>query len=279
MKVTTKLGKFNLMFGTDCEFFLEKDGKIVPASKYIPGEKHNPYPLENGVCHPDGLSLEVGCPPADTPEGMFANLFKVLAEVKEKFLDPNGLKISPLYKVAVDDVDGATDKDLEFGCGAELMAWNVSLHHLNFKRPVGDTSQYRYSGFHIHLGYTTGNKESVETAYDNSRLVRVLDSALYAAGFTPPMDRSAQYGGFGAFRVKPYGLEYRALSCDVLNSKESISKLIRLLNKAPILFRAACTYHFDSNHQGGGFTHQTTRLVERVQRSSRELPRELGGIR
>lgn len=276
MKVKTKLGSFELMFGTDCEFFLEKDGKIVPASKYIPGEKHNPYPLEHGVCHPDGLSLEVGCPPAPTPEGMFANLFKVLAEVKEKFLDPNDIKISPLYKVAVADVDGAEAKDLEFGCGAELMAWNVSSSSLNYKRPVGDTSKYRYSGFHIHLGFTEGNIESIDTAYDCSRLVRVFDCALRKGGFTPPMDRSEQYGGFGAFRIKPYGLEYRALACDVLNEKSKISQLINLLNKAPLMFSAAGTGYFE---RVSSYTHQDNALISAVESVSYYLPRQLGGRR
>jgi len=129
MKVRVRGKELDVLFGTDAEFFLQDSkGKIVPASMYIPGTKAKPHVLINGVCHPDGLSLEVGCPPSDTPTGMLVNLFNVLQEVTDLYLTPNNLTISPAMEVVVSDVQGATASDLEFGCGVEYNVDSVTMH-------------------------------------------------------------------------------------------------------------------------------------------------------
>lgn len=222
----------DLMFGTDAEFFLaDAKGNIIPASKIIPGKKFDPYILDNGVCHPDGLSLEVGCPPADTPEGMLTNLFTVIQEVKDKFLDPAGVQIIRTMSVDSSLVKGCTKEDLEFGCGSEYDAYSSSM----YKESNRDTSQkLRFSGFHIHIGYTSKQEDNYWTYCDAQRLVRVLDSLVDKHSLGTTGRRAEQYGGRGAFRIKPYGIEYRCMDCSVITTPAKFERLLCFLNEIPI---------------------------------------------
>lgn len=222
----------NMLIGMDAEFFLrDAQGKYVAASHVIPGEKHAPFKLENGVCHPDGLSLEVGAPPADTPEGMIQNLFKVLQEVKEKYLDPAGVTIAYACKVSPDQVRNSRPEDLQFGCGTEFDAYSPN----QMIKAVTQTNKHlRFSGFHIHLGFTEGQESNFFTYLDMGHLVKKLDR-LFARLQTLP-ERATQYGGNGAFRVKPYGLEYRMMDCTVITDKNKLTELLACMNNLPQLF-------------------------------------------
>lgn len=223
--------ELDLMFGTDAEFFLaDSKGSIVPASKVIPGTKAHPFKLEHGVCHPDGLSLEVGCPPADTPNGMLANLFAVIQEVKDKFLDPAGVTIANKMEVRVTDVTGASKSDLEFGCGSE---YHKNSSNMFKDSDLSGTRNFRYSGFHIHIGYTRDQIDSFYSFTDAVRLINVLDRLVIANDLDTSPRRSEQYGGIGAFRIKPYGIEYRCMDCSVITSSTKFNSLVKMLNEIP----------------------------------------------
>lgn len=222
----------DMLIGMDAEFFLKKDGKLIAASAVIPGEKHSPFKLDNGVCHPDGFSLEVGAPPSDTPEGMIQNLFKVLAEVKDKYLDPAGVTIAYTEEVNVSEMTQYRPEDLQFGCGIEFNAYCSGMI-----KPRGRSqSNLRFSGFHIHLGFTKDQDVNFFTFTDMSVLVKKLD------GLFKPLPtsekRESQYGGFGAFRVKPYGIEYRMMDCTVITDKNKLALLLEKLNELPKVFRS-----------------------------------------
>lgn len=235
MKVRLKNGtELDLMFGTDAEFFLQdSEGKIVPASRFIPGTKAKPHRLINGVCHPDGLSLEVGCPPSETPEGMLENLFKVLQEVTDLYLTPNGLTISERMEVDVSQVEGATPDDLEFGCGSE---YNIRSETMYKQRDLVSSSAQRYSGFHIHLGYTSGQEDGYFSFRDSYLLVSRLDYLVDRFSLDTTSSRARQYGGRGSFRVKPYGIEYRCMDCSVLTESAKFNRLVRFLQEIPAMF-------------------------------------------
>lgn len=223
--------ELDLMFGTDAEFFLiDADGNVIPASQVVPGTKSEPFKLDNGVCHPDGLSLEVGCPPADTPEGMLTNLFAVLEEVTEKYLKPAGVTIAPFMEARLSQVKGATPADLEFGCGSE---YDVNSHEIYKQSDRSLTQRTRYSGFHVHLGYTSDQPDSYYTYQDAGRLIRILDILVKSYDLNTTCDRARQYGGLGAFRIKPYGIEYRCMDCSVITKPEKFQRLLRMLKRIP----------------------------------------------
>lgn len=240
-----------LLIGMDAEFFLKQaDGQYIAAARVIPGLKTEPHVLEHGVCHPDGLSLEVGAPPSKTPVGMVKNLFKVLDEVHQKFLTPAGCTIAYTEEVQVQSVQGAQPEDLVFGCGTEFNANNPD----NPYRTTTDQKQNnRYSGFHIHLGFTKGQASNNFTYLDMRRLVLCLDIVFREAKLHTTMRRAVQYGGYGAFRVKPYGIEYRMMDCTVITNPQKLSRLLKCLEKLPEIFQIAHGY----THQAA----QNTKLV------------------
>lgn len=235
MKVLILGKEVELLIGMDAEFFLQdKDGKYIAAARVIPGLKHSPFKLDNGVCHPDGLSLEVGSPPAKSPLGMIQSLFTVLNEVKTKYLDPNEVTIASAFEVQIDKVHGVQPEDLEFGCGVEFDAHNTSEM---VKRVSGSNADRRYSGFHIHLGFTKGQESNIFTYRDMSRLVLKLDTLFRRYGLGTSDRRATQYGGYGAFRVKPYGIEYRMMDCSVITNDTKLRNLLRALEELPSVFR------------------------------------------
>lgn len=233
-----KLGvELDVLFGTDAEFFLQNSrGQIIPASQVIPGLKHDPFKLENGVCHPDGLSLEVGCPPSDTPQGMLANLFKVIDEVKVKFLDPAGVTIANCFEVFVSDAVNPSKDDLAFGCGSE---YQLGSSHMYKQSDLSSTSQKRYSGFHIHIGYTKDQPDNYFSYVDAGRLVGLLDTLVGKHNINTSDARAMQYGGIGAFRVKPYGIEYRCMDCSVITNASKFNRLCMMLEEIPTYMEKA----------------------------------------
>lgn len=239
MKVMIMGKPVELMIGMDAEFFLRgPDGKYIAASSVIPGLKDKPHVLENGVCHPDGLSLEVGAPPSDTPDGMITNLLLVLEEVQSKYLTPKGVTIAYSHAVDHREVQGVQPDDLAFGCGVELAANTPDGGML--KQMLESTDSFnRYSGFHIHLGFTEGQSQNYFTYLDMRRLVLELDKLFNDSLLTPCPKRSRQYGGYGAFRVKPYGIEYRALDCRVITDKKRLELLLSKLQQLPDAFKSA----------------------------------------
>lgn len=233
MKVLILGKEVEMLIGMDAEFFLlNSKHEYIAAARVIPGLKEKPFVLENGVCHPDGLSLEVGSPPAKTPEGMITSLFNVLQEVKTKYLDPVGCTIADTPEVKVHQVKGVQPEDLAFGCGVEF-----DVNSRTMVKQVSTTNQdRRYSGFHIHLGFTQDQESNVFTYKDMSRLVTALDELFRRYNLGTLDRRATQYGGYGAFRVKPYGIEYRMMDCSVITNEGKLQRLLQALNELPRVF-------------------------------------------
>lgn len=239
MKVLLQGKEVELLIGMDAEFFLRKDGKYIAAARVIPGLKHKPHKLDSGVCHPDGLSLEVGAPPSETPEGMITNLFTVLQEVHDKYLTPAGVSLAYAAGIQHKTCDGVQPEDLQFGCGVEFDATlPEKTRSIEMVKRVSQTnSDMRFSGFHIHLGFTKDQDVNYFTYRDMSRLVRKLDKLFLSLGLNTTDKRASQYGGEGAFRVKPYGIEYRMMDCTVITDQLKLERLLRGLNELPRIFK------------------------------------------
>jgi hypothetical protein len=239
MKIKHNGKTWNVKIGGDAEFFLKKDGVVFPASEVIPGTKEKPHTLENGVCHPDGLSLEVGFPPADTPREFLCNILKVIQEVRLKYLDPNGVQFTDESEVQISGIKAA-EKDFERGCSSENFAWGAHGEAIKQLDTTADT--HRFSGFHIHLGFTKGQTGTPTQVQDMAILARVMDGFVMKHRLFTTDLRSKQYGGYGAFRVKPYGIEYRAMDSSVFLQRAKLKSLMAFLDDIPEMFKAACTH-------------------------------------
>lgn len=250
IKVPTYQGTLDLdvMFGCDAEFFVkDSSGRPVEGSRVVPGTKDSPFKLNNGVCHPDGLSVEVGCPPAETPEGMIVNLFAVMQEVYENYMKPRGYSFINECTVEVKDYPNASTKDLERGCSFEYSAYSFSRK----KKFIDDESdKYRHSGFHIHLGFTE-HEDTLPVRMDMAALSRAIDKQVLSRSLGTTHQRANQYGGYGAFRVKPYGIEYRALDCRVITDPTKLESMIAMLNDIENIFTLATTVAMNHRHDTG----------------------------
>lgn len=232
--------KGDMLFGSDLELFVRdtRTDKIIPAGCLIPGTKSSPFKLENGVCHPDGLAVEVACPPSDSFRGLVQNLEKVLAEVKEKFF-PESYYVWDdrcVVKAAdVLDVDIHKQNNPEWfisGCAPELSALNqltVYKAGRHYRSDIGTSRKGRSkdvycAGFHLHLGFTKW-ENTPATRIDAACLVERVAGTVVQRGLINSV-RSQFYGGRGVFRMKPYGVEDRTYGADVyLKNKDHLEKL------------------------------------------------------
>src|SRR5690606_33440357 len=91
------------------------------------------------------------------------------------------------------------------------------------------TTNFRYAGFHIHLGYET------DSLLNTVELIKALDlfvgvpSVIFDEDKT---DRRKQYGKAGEFRMTTYGCEYRVLGSYIMNSKDYFDAIIEGIKMA-----------------------------------------------
>jgi len=198
--------------GCDPEWFLQTEsGKVVSAIGKIGGTKQEPRVLftekirgkEVPFCvQEDNVLLEYNIPPATCKsEWLDFNLLiqsKINEELKKQGLKP---LIVPSYIMPKEEMDNPFA--WVFGCDPDYNAWTRKPN----PNPTSQNKFLRSAGGHIHIGFK-GNKE------DKIRFVKLLDLFLDAPLMLMDKDRRRQelYGKPGAFRFKPYGIEYRTPS-------------------------------------------------------------------
>ena len=92
--------------------------------------------------------------------------------------------------------------------GAMVMGCERDFSPYGESEPPNPFTTMRSCGGHIHVGYD-------DIKYDRQKLIKAMDIFLgLPASIMDPLweRRATMYGGFGKYREKPYGLEYRALS-------------------------------------------------------------------
>jgi len=191
-----------MRLGSDPEVFLQDAaGKPISSIGYINADKWNPYQIpdmpKGYTLQEDNVSLEYGIPPAATAEEFIRSINNVMA----RSLDfvPN-LNFSRMSCIIFPEDQMNHPMAHIFGCEPDYNAWTTKE---NIK-PAPPHQFMRSAGGHIH----------VETTNDPYTTVRNMDlflgvpSVLMDSG----EDRRKMYGGAGACRVKPYGVEYRTLS-------------------------------------------------------------------
>jgi hypothetical protein len=201
----------NITVGSDPELFIinTKTGKVVSSVGLIPGEKGNPYVADD---MPDGFGLETdnilaefNIPPVRSRLDFInsINYMKRYIDAFVKKINPDyGIKCSAYEVVDADQLQ--SDQAKLFGC---MPDYNVYTESEN-PAPKGTQTNGRSSGFHIHLGYARNN---VDTSL---KMIRYMDMFLGLPSILYDKDtrRRSLYGKAGAFRLTPYGLEYRCLS-------------------------------------------------------------------
>jgi hypothetical protein len=111
------------------------------------------------------------------------------------------------------------------GCDPDFNAYTGQMNETPTPHP-----SLRTAAGHVHLGWTQAEDPHDSLHFTRCcQMAKQMDYALGLLGviFDPDTIRQNLYGSPGAFRPKPYGMEYRVLSNFWLKDEELIRKVYR----------------------------------------------------
>lgn len=214
-----------VLVGADPELFMKNPntGHFVSAHDIehgprIPGTKWEPHKVPFGAVQIDGTALEFNIDPAHNVDE-FVHYIK---SVRQSLTD-----MVPGYNVVAEPV-ARFDNDYfkfevpssaqELGCNPDYNGWTEDVN----PKPDPDGEPFRTASGHLHIGWTEGaDVEDKDHFLFCCKVARQLDYYLGMSSLLWDSDdtRRKLYGKAGAFRPKPYGMEYRVLSNRWLDSE------------------------------------------------------------
>lgn len=192
-----------MRLGADPEVFLlnRKNQQFKSVIGLIGANKWNPAQIpgmpDGFTLQEDNVALEFGVPPASSSTEFVNNIRQVLRAGLEKL---PSTRFSRLSCTVFPESEMEEPAAWIFGCEPDFNAWTGEEN----EKPTPPHQFMRSAGGHIH----------VETELDKRNVIRAMDlflgvpSVLMDSG----TERRKLYGKAGAFRPKPYGVEYRTLS-------------------------------------------------------------------
>lgn len=211
----------NITLGADPELFLmnPNDGGFVSAHKYIRGTKEKPFPVDKGAIQLDGTAAEFNIYPCSTVNQWVDNISTVMGRLREEIKDTGYvLSASPVADfdpVYFDQSVPASAKKL--GCDPDYNAWEMCPNET-----PDVTRTFRTGAGHVHIGWGHNFDPMDPNHFEEcAEVARQLDYYLgiYSLVWDQDNRRRELYGKAGAFRPKPYGVEYRVLSNAWLKSE------------------------------------------------------------
>lgn len=201
----------NILIGADPELFcINPNSKsFVSVHDKLPGTKDNPYKVPFGAVQVDGTAAEFNIDPASNVE-QFRNHIREVVATMGNMLPGYTLTATPVATYDEDYFRALPEKAVELGCNPDYNAYTGKVN------PIPDARvMFRTGSGHVHIGWTSGADPFDPLHYAKCREVCVqLDYALGLNSLKWDTDnrRRELYGKAGAFRPKPYGVEYRVLS-------------------------------------------------------------------
>jgi hypothetical protein len=219
-----------ILVGCDPELFVTRDGKLVSGHGLIPGTKKDPFKVERGAVQVDGMALEFNIDPASDENQFVNNINVVLAEM-QKMIPGHEMLTIPVAHFGAEMIASQPLVARELGCDPDYNAWEGGREN---PRPDVDLP-FRTASGHVHIGWTQ-DQDINDPGHRHAciELVKQLDFylGLPSVIFDKDTERRSLYGKAGAFRFKPYGVEYRVLSNAWLKSDELKAWVFRATNKA-----------------------------------------------
>lgn len=211
-----------ISIGADPELFVSDTNVPTSAIGLLGGSKYEPRMIKGYGVQEDNVLAEFSMPPVtvtgkDGADSVnFSNAVLQGIEVIESELKDRGLKATKhsSHKYTPEALKGYGPAALEFGCDPDRSAYTADWN------PTPDaTSTLRTAGGHIHVGY---NQEVLGDDSVARMIVKAMDLYLGVPSvlIDPDNQRRELYGKAGAYRIKPYGLEYRSLSNFWIHSNE-----------------------------------------------------------
>ena len=219
--MATILGK-EFLLGCDPEVFVvDRKGNFVSAHGLIPGTKTAPMKVNNGMVQVDGMALEFGIDPAATKKEFVTRIKDVLAQLRGMLPKGYDISVSSIARFTPEIMAAQPEEALELGCDPDYNAYTGAKN----ARPTLPDPNLRSAGGHIHIGWGSKLPVLEQQHLDAcSALAVEMDYFIGAASLKWDKDvlRRTIYGAAGAFRPKPYGMEYRSASNQWLQSEELI---------------------------------------------------------
>ncbi len=206
--------------GCDPEVFVKKVGEpgFVSAHGLIPGDKKAPHKVANGAVQVDGMAVEFNTDPvqlsaygSETFSNQVLSVFSSLSKmIKEKDATFTLARNAATADFDPEYLEAQPEEAKELGCDPDYNAYTGEMN----ERPDGSVN-FRTAAGHIHIGWgadiPVDHPEHLEICRN---IVKVLD--LFVGIPSVILDRDSRrrlmYGKAGAFRPKPYGVEYRTPS-------------------------------------------------------------------
>lgn len=222
----------NILVGADPEVFVRKIGKkqFQSAHGLVAGDKKNPYKVHQGAVQVDGMALEFNIDPAKNEREFVENITGVM-KIMAGMVPDYELVPVPVARFTEAVMKKQPKEALELGCEPDFCAWNNGAAN---PRPNGDVN-FRTGAGHVHIGWTDG-ADIADPGHMEACIMatKQLDFYLGLGSLVYDSDtkRRTMYGAAGAFRPKPYGVEYRVLSNAWLQSQELMAWVYRTTTKA-----------------------------------------------
>jgi hypothetical protein len=231
--------------GTDAELFLrdKSTGEIISAEGLIRGSKHRPFKFDKedkyASTQLDNVLAEFTIRPARTALEFLRGINKSISYIK-KTLPKN---IEPIIQASanLDDKWLMTEHAQMFGCEPDFNAYTKSIN----EKPYCENFNLRSCGGHIHAGYEgieqkfKGDIFNYDVDDQRASIVKVLDLFISVplVVMEPDSERKLLYGKAGAFRPKPYGVEYRTPSSWYLSSRKTTAWAFKATKNAFAFFK------------------------------------------
>lgn len=226
--------------GTDPELFAydAKKGMFVSVHDLLPGTKYSPCKVPRGAVQVDGVAAEFNILPAQT-EAVFLRSLDSVKNTMSKIIQQKNpdivLLAQPTAHFNPEYWSTLPPSALALGCEPDYNAYTRKAN------PKPETTKpFRTGSGHVHIGIEGIDQNADDYVDFVCDLVKELDFVLYRQSLKWDMDeeRMELYGQPGAFRFKPYGLEYRVLSNKWLARKETASFVFRAAKATTKLFLA-----------------------------------------
>jgi hypothetical protein len=211
--------------GCDPEIFLVNEaGKFISSVGLIGGSKDAPLPIDadGNAVQEDNVAVEFNTPPCSSKEMFIENIRKNKVWLTEK-AHSLGLSISIVPSAVFEGDQLQTEGAQTFGCEPDYNAWQDGRVN---PRPISSNKNLRSCGGHIHV--------ELPEWVDKCLIVRWMDVYIgcLMLEFDDDTQRRNLYGKAGAFRPKPYGVEYRTASNRWIEDDEKISWIWDQTDKA-----------------------------------------------
>ena len=233
--------KFKL--GSDPELMLEDSEKRVlkSAITVIPEGKGEGRNINKGAALHDNVLVEFNTDPADSEDEFIDTLTGVLNDLA-KLVNKSGCGLLLQASAEFPAEELAHPEAMVFGCDPDWDAWIVGK---NTSPDPFEVGALRSAGGHLHIGM--GDDPNINAVLDHPLgklvVVKAMDVFCLLPWLMIEQDPTSKrrrelYGKAGAFRPKPYGVEYRAISASWLTSPAHARLIYRLVDVA-VSFAAA----------------------------------------